>query len=144
MALRHRGIEASGGRCYLAPVDLFSHSWIALRTAVVELRDEDFAQPSGCPGWLVRELLCHLIIDAQDVLITMVTPAKRAPTRTAVTYWDVAETPPTGDDRLDALTVRLAAAYEEPWLLKFHFDDVGSASGSTTSLTSFSQYFLRC
>ena len=50
----------------------------------------------------------------------------------------------TGDDPFDALTVRLAAAYEEPWPLKFHFDDVGSASGSTPSLTSFSQYSLRC
>jgi hypothetical protein len=36
----------------------------------------------------------------------------------AVIYWDVAETPPTGDDPLDALTVRLAAAYEEPRLLR--------------------------
>ena len=57
--------------------------------------------------------MCHLIIDAQDILITLVTPAESEPTREAVTYWDVTETPPTGDDPLDALTVRLAAAYEE-------------------------------
>jgi hypothetical protein len=47
---------------------------------------------------------------------------------------DLAETPPTGDDPLDALTVRLAAAYEEPWLLKFHLDDVGSAAGRAAEL----------
>jgi hypothetical protein len=115
-------------------VDLFSRSWAALRTAVAELRDEDFAQQSGCTGWLVRDLVCHLIIDAQDVLITLVTPAETEPTRNAVTYWDVAETPPTGDDPLDALIVRLAAAYEEPSLLKFHFDDVGSAAGRAAEL----------
>lgn len=119
---------------YRADVDLFSRSWTALRTAVAELDDSDFAQPSGCTGWLVRDLVCHLVIDAQDVLITLVTPAETEPTRNAVTYWEVAETPPTGDDPLDALIVRLAAAYEEPWLLKFHLDDVGSAAGRAAEL----------
>ncbi|MFG1678624.1 maleylpyruvate isomerase N-terminal domain-containing protein [Nonomuraea sp. NPDC049269] len=115
-------------------MDLFVRAWTALRTAVAELPDEDFARPSGCAGWLVRDLVCHLVIDAQDVLITLVTPAETEPTRDAVTYWDVAATPPTGDDPLDALTVRLAAAYEEPRLLKFHLDDVGSAAGRAAEL----------
>ncbi|MET9290729.1 maleylpyruvate isomerase N-terminal domain-containing protein [Streptomyces sp. NPDC003077] len=114
-------------------MDLFSHSWTALRTAVAELPDEDFARPSGCAGWLVRDLVCHLIIDAQDVLITLVTPTEAEPNRDAVTYWDIVE-PPTGDDPLDALIVRLAAAYEQPWLLKFHLDDVGSAAGRAAEL----------
>jgi hypothetical protein len=115
-------------------VDLFSRSWAALRAAVAELPDGDFAQPSGCTGWLVRDLVCHLIIDAQDVLITLMTPAEAEPTRDAVTYWNVAQAPPAGDDPLDALVVRLAAAYEEPWLLKFHLDDVGSAAGRAAAL----------
>jgi hypothetical protein len=105
-----------------------------LRTAVGELPDEDFARPSGCTGWLVRDLVYHLIIDAQDVLITLVTPAETEPTRDAVSYWDVSGTPRTVDDPLDALIVRLAAAYEEPWLLKFHFDDVGSAADRAAKL----------
>jgi hypothetical protein len=119
---------------YLAEVDLFSRSWTALLSAVAELQDEDFAQPSGCSGWLVRDLVCHLIIDAQDVLITLVTPADTEPTRDAVTYWEVGGTPPAGDDPLDALTVRLAAAYQEPGLLRFHLDDVGSAAGRAARL----------
>ncbi|MFD3441846.1 maleylpyruvate isomerase N-terminal domain-containing protein [Streptomyces sp. NPDC058685] len=115
-------------------MDLFSRSWTALRTAVAELADADFEQPSGCAGWLVRDLVCHLVIDAQDVLITLATPAATEPTRDAVTYWEVADTQPTGDDPLDALTVRLAAAYEEPRLLRFHLDDVGSAAGRAAEL----------
>lgn len=103
---------------------------------MAELADEDFARPSGCAGWLVRDLVCHLVIDAQDVLITLATPAGTEPTRDAVTYWEVAGTPPTGEDPLDALTVRLAAAYEEPWLLRFHFDDVGSAAGRAAGLAA--------
>jgi Mycothiol maleylpyruvate isomerase N-terminal domain len=115
-------------------VNLFSQTWAALRTAVAELDDAEFAKPSGCSGWLVRDLVCHLIIDAQDVLITLVTPTESEPTRDAVTYWDVGRTAPTGDDPLDALIIRLAAAYEEPRLLKFHLDDVGAAAGRAAEL----------
>jgi hypothetical protein len=52
-----------------------------------------------------------------------------------VTYWVVADAPPTGDDPLDALIVRLAAAYQQPRLLKYHLDDVGSAAGGRPSIT---------
>ncbi|MFV8164294.1 maleylpyruvate isomerase N-terminal domain-containing protein [Mycobacterium sp. 134] len=115
-------------------MSLFSESWAALRAAVAGLRPEDFEQPSGCAGWLVRDLVCHLIIDAQDVLITLATPAGAQATRNALTYWEVADAPPTGEDPLDALTVRLAAAYEDPDLLTFHLDDVGSAAGRAADL----------
>ncbi len=114
-------------------MDLFSLSWTALCTAVADLPDEDFEQPSGCTGWLVRDLVCHLVIDAQDILITLATPADTEPTVDSVTYWHLVETP-TGEDPLDALIPRLAAAYGEPRLLKFHFDDVGSAAGRAAGL----------
>ncbi|WP_405596879.1 MULTISPECIES: maleylpyruvate isomerase N-terminal domain-containing protein [unclassified Streptomyces] len=114
-------------------MDLFSRSWTALRTAVAEVPDEDFERVSGCAGWLVRDLVCHLVIGAQDVLITLVTPADSEPTVDAVTYWGIVE-PPTGEDPLDALIPRLAAAYGEPRWLKFHFDDVGSAAGRAAQL----------
>ncbi|MFH8569296.1 maleylpyruvate isomerase N-terminal domain-containing protein [Streptomyces sp. NPDC017993] len=114
-------------------MDLFSRSWAALRTAVAEMPDESFELPSGCTGWLVRDLVCHLVIDAQDVLITLVTPAATEPTVDAVTYWNLVD-PPTGEDPLDALIPRLAAAYGEPRLLKFHLDDVGSAAGRAAEL----------
>ncbi|QUQ67543.1 maleylpyruvate isomerase N-terminal domain-containing protein [Kutzneria sp. CA-103260] len=114
-------------------MELFSRSWTALLSAVAALPDRDFELPSGCAGWLVRDLVCHLVIDAQDVLITLATPADAPPTRDAISYWEVV-TPPTGADPLDALTVRLAAAYGDPALLKFHLDDVGSAAGRAASL----------
>ncbi|MGP4111118.1 maleylpyruvate isomerase N-terminal domain-containing protein [Streptomyces sp. 4N509B] len=109
-------------------MDLFSRSWTALRAAVAALRDEDWERPSGCAGWLVRDLVCHLVIDAQDVLITLATPADTEPTVDADTYWRLVD-PPTGEDPLDALIPRLAAAYGDPALLAFHLDDVGSAAG---------------
>ncbi|MGH3876388.1 MAG: maleylpyruvate isomerase N-terminal domain-containing protein [Actinophytocola sp.] len=117
-------------------MSLFALTWAALRTAVASVPLESFARPSGCAGWLVRDLVCHLVIDAQDVLITLATPSDASPTRDAATYWEVTATPPTGDDPLDALIVRLAAAYEDPALLKFHLDDVGSAAGRAASLAT--------
>lgn len=115
-------------------MDLFSRTWAALRLAVASLPDPDFAKPSGCRGWLVRDLVCHLVIDAQDVLITLATPASSAVTHDAVTYWAVSSSLPSGEDPLSALIVRLAAAYEDPALLKFHLDDVGSAAGRAADL----------
>ncbi|MDQ0932156.1 maleylpyruvate isomerase N-terminal domain-containing protein [Streptomyces turgidiscabies] len=115
-------------------MDLFSRSCTALLTTIAELPDGDFTRPSGCAGWLVRDLVCHLVIDAQDVLITLVTPTEAEPTVDAVSYWDVLAEPPTGDDPLDALIPRLAAAYGDPALLKFHLDDVGCAAGRAARL----------
>ena len=120
--------------CYFPAVDLFTHTWAALRAAVADLPDQAFTQPSGCAGWLVRDLVCHLIIDAQDVLITLATPSEEPPTRNALTYWEVLGAPPAGDDALDALIVRLAAAYQEPGLLTFHLDDLGAAAGRAALL----------
>ncbi|MFF1906459.1 maleylpyruvate isomerase N-terminal domain-containing protein [Kitasatospora sp. NPDC058218] len=115
-------------------MELFGRSWAALRAAVDGLAEEYFAEPSGCTGWLVRDLVCHLVIDAQDVLITLVTPSPAEPTRDAASYWQAATEPPDGQDPLDALTVRLAAAYGDPALLRFHLDDVGSAAGRAAEL----------
>lgn len=123
-------------------MQLFADSWAALRQAVADLADTDFERPSGCSGWLVRDLVCHLIIDAQDVLITLATPTLSPATRDAVTYWQVATEPPDGSDPLDALIVRLAAAYQDPHLLTFHLDDVGSAAGRAAELADPDQHVI--
>ncbi|MGW5717798.1 maleylpyruvate isomerase N-terminal domain-containing protein [Amycolatopsis sp. NPDC003865] len=113
---------------------LFTRTWAALHAAVADLSAEDFSRPSGCQGWLVRDLVCHLIVNAQDVLITLVTPAGTAPTHDAITYWTVTDEPPTGEDPGDAVTVRLAAAYGDPELLRAHLADVGAAAGRAGEL----------
>jgi len=40
---------------------------------------------------------------------------------------------------LDALIVRLAAAYQDPALLKFHLDDLGAAAGRAAALADRAQ-----
>lgn len=115
-------------------VDFFTLSWAALRTAATSLPDAAFTRPSGCRGWLVRDLLYHLIIDAQNVLITLASPADTAPTADALSYWSPRPTQPNGHGSLDALTVRLAAAYRDPALLRGHLEDVGAAAGRAAQL----------
>ncbi|MEU6810508.1 maleylpyruvate isomerase N-terminal domain-containing protein [Streptomyces sp. NPDC046831] len=115
-------------------MDLFSQSWTMLRGAVAALPDADFERASGCAGWLVRDLVCHLVIGAQDILITLVTPAQTEPTADAVGYWSAGDASPGGEDPPDALIPRLAAAYGEPRWLRFHFDDVASAAGRAAGL----------
>ena len=109
-------------------MELFTTSWAALRRAVHELPEHAFSLPSGCRGWLVRDLVGHLVIDAQDVLITLATPAETAPTADALSCWTPTPAPPDGTDPHDALTVRLAAAYEDPGLLRDHLEDLGGAA----------------
>ncbi|GAA2711996.1 maleylpyruvate isomerase N-terminal domain-containing protein [Actinoplanes palleronii] len=115
-------------------MELFARAWSALRAAVAAVPHDDFGRASGCTGWLVRDLICHLVLDAQDVLITLATPVPAAPTVTAATYWQLLPEPPDGTDPLDALIPRLAAAYQDPGLLAFHFDDVGAAAGRAAAL----------
>lgn len=120
--------------CYRSDVDIFSQTWSALCAAVATLPDEAFDEPSGCRGWRVRDLVSHLVIDAQDLLITLSTPADTAPTHDALSYWIPSPTPPDGTDPGDALTVRLASAYEDPALLRAHFEDLGAAAGRAALL----------
>ena len=115
-------------------MDLFTLSWTALRAAVADLPDAALTRPSGCRGWLVRDLVHHLIADAQGVLIALATPADTAPTADALSWWTPSPTAPDGRDPLDALTVRLAAAYEDPSLLRAHLAEVGSAAGRAAQL----------
>lgn len=43
--------------------------------------------PSGCTGWTVRDLVCHLLGDAQRALVALGTPTGRRADVDAVTYW---------------------------------------------------------
>jgi len=44
-------------------------------------------QPTGCAGWAVRDLVLHLLSDAQRALVALHTPAGGPADRDAVTYW---------------------------------------------------------
>jgi hypothetical protein len=56
--------------------------------ACIETLDEDAAwRPTGCAGWTVRDLVFHLLTDAQRALVALGTPAEGAADVDAVSYW---------------------------------------------------------
>lgn len=117
-------------------VDLFTLSWSALRHGVAQLPDAALDAPSGCRGWRVRDLVHHLILQAQDVLITLATPAETAPTDDALSWWTPTPMPipPDGHCPYDALIVRMADAYGSAAQVRDSFEHVAAAAGRAALL----------
>lgn len=86
-------------------------------TAVVAGRnDADLQRPTRCRGWLVADLLFHVLCDAQRALVALASPADGPPDVDDVSYW---RTFPPGGDGDDAArhawwVRRSAAAFDRP------------------------------
>jgi hypothetical protein len=59
-----------------------------LATIAASLDEQDAWRPTRCTGWVIRDLLLHLLGDAQRGLVALATPAAGPPDRDAVTYWE--------------------------------------------------------
>lgn len=125
-----RGVAAASVR----EVDLFTLSWSALRRAVAQLPDAALDSPSGCQGWRVRDLVQHLALQAQDLLITLATPADTAPTADALSWWTPTPTMPDGRSPHDALLARMADAYDSADQVRESFEHVAAAAGRAVQL----------
>lgn len=66
-----------------------------LARLALSVTEEEAWLPTGCTGWSVRDLLLHLLSDAQRGLVALATPAHATADRDAVSYWTDA---PSGDD----------------------------------------------
>ncbi|MEV4491245.1 maleylpyruvate isomerase N-terminal domain-containing protein [Micromonospora coxensis] len=83
-------------------------------TDVVRGRDDaDLQRPTRCHGWLVADLLFHVLCDAQRALVALASPADGPPDVDDVSYWR--SFPPGGDDtRHTWWARRSAAAFDRP------------------------------
>jgi hypothetical protein len=72
-----------------------------IATISASLEEEDSWRPTRCTGWFVRDLLVHLLGDAQRTLVAMATPAAGPTDRDYVSYWTDARL--TEDRELRAL-----------------------------------------
>lgn len=82
-------------------------------TATVEgLADADLLRPTRCRGWLVVDLLLHLVCDAQRALVALASPAAGPVDVDGVSYW---RSPSDPDEGRHAIWVRRsAAAFDRP------------------------------
>ncbi|MET7275558.1 maleylpyruvate isomerase N-terminal domain-containing protein [Streptomyces flaveolus] len=69
------------------PARVVREAYGALAEVVRPLGDDESWLPTGCAGWAVRDLVFHLLGDAQRALVALHTPVGEQPDRDAVTYW---------------------------------------------------------
>lgn len=105
-------------------------------TRMAERLDRNrFDVPSGCPGWTVRELLFHLLLDAQRALVALAVPVPEPADTDAVTYWR-AEGLREDDGQHAAFVRRAAAAYESVSSLLLQWTTTAHAAGAAAAQAS--------
>lgn len=69
---------------------LLESAYAAFETAVATVDEEASWEATGCRGWAVRDLVFHVLCDAQRALVALHTPAPSGarPDRDAVSYWE--------------------------------------------------------
>ena len=85
-----------------------------LAALATSLDEAESWRATGCPGWAVRDLVFHLLGDAQRALVALATPAE-PPDRTAVTYWD--DSPGRSDP--DSRELRSLRTMASAWKLEY-------------------------
>lgn len=82
-----------------------------LATIAASIDEQDAWRHTRCAGWVVRDLLFHLLGDAQRALVALATPAAGPPDRDAVTYW--ADAP--GSDDAEFRELRAQRTIASAW-----------------------------
>jgi hypothetical protein len=60
-------------------LDALQDAYQDVTELVAGLDEHELLQPSRCQGWAVRDLLFHMLLDAQRALVTLATPATGPP-----------------------------------------------------------------
>ncbi|PWW67110.1 uncharacterized protein (TIGR03083 family) [Actinokineospora spheciospongiae] len=102
--------HADGLTAFLAALDSFDR-------VCESLTDERALNPSRCHGWVVADVLAHVHLGLQELLLGMQHTTGAEPTTDAADYWRA--TPPTTDpdaEGIDGLVFarRISAAYRRP------------------------------
>lgn len=92
------------------------------------LRDDELLRPSRCDGWALRDLLAHVHVGLQELLVILVTPTGRAPEVDFVSYWLRRSGADTGAAPHARFVRLLAAAYATPTGLVAHLRHTADAA----------------
>ncbi|WBB65810.1 maleylpyruvate isomerase N-terminal domain-containing protein [Micromonospora sp. WMMD812] len=109
--------------------EALAQAYQGITEVVADLDDDELQRPTRCRGWLVDDLLFHLLCDAQRALVTLASPAAGPADVDDVSYWQAAS---TGGDDLGARHARWvrrsAAAFDRPSGLVRYWSDTASAA----------------
>ncbi|WP_406106537.1 maleylpyruvate isomerase N-terminal domain-containing protein [Micromonospora globbae] len=98
----------------VAQHEAMAEAYEGVTAAVAGLTDADLQRPTRCRGWLVYDLLFHLLCDAQRALVTLTTPAAGPADVDDVSYWRAEPTDGDGAARHARWVRRSAAAFDSP------------------------------
>ena len=70
-----------------------------LSDLIVSLDEDQSWKNTRCRGWVVRDLILHLLGDAQRGLVALARPGRQPPDKDAVTYWVDAPGAPDPESR---------------------------------------------
>ncbi|GLY33024.1 maleylpyruvate isomerase N-terminal domain-containing protein [Kineosporia sp. NBRC 101731] len=94
-------------------------AYTGLTQLIASLAEEDGWAATPLPGWSVRDLIVHLLGDAQRALVALATPAPGPADRDAVTYWadfaPTTTTPETLQRSNRQIRVVRSLAVAHPW-----------------------------
>ena len=99
-------------------------AYTELNRLITSLGPGDFYRPTRCSGWVVADLIFHLLLDARRALVAFSSTPKGEPDLDYVTYWlDHARTrTPAGADEHSRFVRVSASAYPEPKHLVYDWD----------------------
>ncbi|MEU8259708.1 maleylpyruvate isomerase N-terminal domain-containing protein [Micromonospora sp. NPDC048999] len=91
-----------------------AQAYDGITRVIADLPDVDLQRPTRCRGWLVADLLFHVLCDAQRALVALASPVPGPPDVDSVSYWR--PIPSGGDDgtRHARWIRRSAAAFDRP------------------------------
>jgi uncharacterized protein (TIGR03083 family) len=102
-------------------VEVLDRCYQAITTVVEGLDADGLERPTRCSGWCVRDLLLHLLFDAQRALVAFATPAAEPGDVDFVSYWKPFR-PDVGDggSAHAEITRRMSAAWRDrpDWLVQ--------------------------
>ncbi|MFN2544132.1 MAG: maleylpyruvate isomerase N-terminal domain-containing protein [Actinomycetota bacterium] len=80
-----------------------------ISSCLLPLTDDDFARPTRCGEWNVKELLAHLYRDIEQVAVMVAEPPAPAIDADAVSYWGMYDPVVDGRSIADRAKMRAAA-----------------------------------
>jgi len=72
---------------FLSALRAMERAYGAVSELATALKPHDLLAFSRCHGWVVADVLFHLLCDAQRALVALASPAPGPPDRDFVTYW---------------------------------------------------------
>ncbi|GAA3625014.1 maleylpyruvate isomerase N-terminal domain-containing protein [Kineosporia mesophila] len=97
-------------------VSALTDAYTELARLIAPLAEEDGWRATRLPGWSVRDLIVHLLGDAQRALVALATPAPGPADRDAVTYWaGFVQTAETAQPDNRQIRVVRSLAVAHPW-----------------------------